>query len=194
MKKILYFVGVAIITCNFFSCGDGNVSCKELMNFDLLLFEWEHKTDSIISEIRRIDSSNVYFLSGETIPCNEHFFIKNEYIRERENLMRPILPVLINTLDTVLIVENYHEESKTIDIYGEGVVYSYRIDFANHLPYLVSIKSTDLSEMIWLVEKGFYKCYSQSVIGDFTCITLITKQGKNPKLEIITLTINDILY
>lgn len=192
MKKVLFLIGCVIITASLFSCREGGVSYENQTIIDSLLYKWEYETDSIISDIRIIDSSNVYFLNGDTHPCNEYYFIKNEYIRERNNLMRPTLPVLIRALDTILIIENYHVESKTIDIYGNKTVYSYRINSIDHLPYLVSIKYADVSEVIKLVEKKFYKCYSHFLIGDLTCITLITKQEKKQKLEILALTINDV--
>lgn len=194
MKKTSYYIGFTILAWICISCRNGDITCDNNVNLDSVFFEWEHKTDSIMAKIHTYDSSCVYLMYGDTQRHDEQYYMENEVIRERECLMKSALPILINTTDTVLIVEKYGLEANVIDVFSNGTKYSYRINPENHLPHYVSIVSTNLSDVISSVEKGFYVCYSQGMIYNLCCITLITKQDENPKIEVLALTINDILY
>lgn len=192
MKKTAYYIGFTILAWICISCRNGNVTCDNNMYLDSVFFEWEHETNSIIARIHTYDSSCVYLMYGDTQPHDEQYYFVNVIIRERECLMKSVLPILNNTTDTALIVEKYSFRANIVDVFCNETKYSYRINPENHLPYFVSIVSANLSEVISSVEKGFYVCYSQGMIYDLCCITLITKQDENPKMEIMALTINEI--
>lgn len=191
MKKKSYYIGFAILAWMCISCRNGCMTCDHNVNLDSVFFEWEHETNSIIARIHTYDSSCVYLMYGDTQPHDEQYYLVNEIIRERECLMKSVLPILINTIDTALIVEKYSLGANIVDVFCNGTKYSYRINPENHLPYFVSIVSANLSEVISSVEKGFYVCYSQGMIYNLCCTTLITKQDENPKTEVLALTIND---
>ena len=186
------FPAAAILLLIFISCRNGDVICDNNMNLNSIFFEWEQKTDSIIARIHVYDSSSVYLLYGDTQRYGEQYYIKNGVFREREYLMRAALPILTNTTDSTLIIEKYGIETNMIDIFCNETKYSYRFNTENHLPYCVLTAPTNVSDVINSVEKGFYVCYSQGVINDLCCITLITKQDKDIKTEILALTINEI--
>lgn len=193
MKKTSFYIGFAILTWIFISCRNGCITCDNNANLDSVFFEWKHETDSIMARIHTYDSSCVYLMYGDTQRHDEQYYMEN-VIKERERLMRSVLPILINTTDTSLVIEKYSVEANIIDIFCDGTKYSYRFNSEKHLPYCVSIVPTNLSDVISSVEKGFYVCYSQGMIYNLCCITLITKQDESPKTEVLALTINDILY
>ena len=157
-------------------------------------FAWEQTTNMLIEKVHPSDTSIKYYVGPDMPLYKEGEYVREELIKNRENLMRAVLPVLSCITDSMLVVETYGMEHQRIDIYGGDKVYMYQLDTRNHQPYHVTIHPINVSEEIRMVEKGFYRCYEQGPIYDVTCITLITLPREAPKLEILALTINDVLH
>ncbi len=194
LRKAIYCVGFTMLAWIGVSCRNGNIVSDNTMDLDSFFLEWEQKTDSIIARIHEYDTSSVYLMFGDTQPYGEHYYIKNGLFRERGEALRSALPILINTTDSILIIEEYDIEADIINVFHNGIKYSYQINSENHLPYRVSTKSANVSDVISSVERGYYVCFSQGRIDDFSCTTLMTKQDEKPKSEILALTINEILH
>ena len=193
--KILALIGCLLIA----SCGIKNgkgetegelISCKD---FDTFFSEWESGTNEIISEIYVLDSSRIFPPTEyHQQPYTETEFIKEAIINTRESVMRPLLPVLLNTTDSVLVAERYYAEYDEIAVCGAGTEYIYRIDKASRLPKLVEARKNNLTEAVGQVVEGYYYCPVQGPITDFTCYTLITKREGSPCFQILALTMNDV--
>ncbi|MBQ6725358.1 MAG: hypothetical protein IJQ89_02165 [Bacteroidales bacterium] len=193
--KILALIGCFLIA----SCGikNGNDEAEDKiikMDVDSVFSEWESGTYKIISEIYVLDSSRIFPPTEyHQQPYTETEFIKEAIINTRESVMRPLLPVLLNTTDSVLVAESYYVEYDEISIYGAGTEYIYRIDKASRLPKLVEARKNNLTEVVGQVVEGYYYCPVQGLITDFTCYTLVTKHKGNLCFQILALTMNDII-
>ena len=197
MKSFFVFFGCAVVICLGISCKNESEHNKEKsVDFDLdtISLSWEQMTIALIEKVHPSDSSIEYYVGPDLPLYKEGEYIKEELLKNRENLIRAVLPMLSCITDSMLVVETYGMIYQRIDIYGGGKVYMYQLDTRNHLPCHVTINPINVSEEIRLVEKGFYRCYEQGPINDVTCITLITLPREAPKLEILALTINDILH
>ena len=193
--KILALIGCLLIA----SCGIKNgkgetegelISCKD---FDTFFSEWESGTNEIISVIHTPDSTCLYPPEEfHPKPYSETEFIKETLINTREAVMRPLLPVLLNTTDSVLVAERYYAEYDEIAVCGAGTEYIYRIDKASRLPKLVEARKNNLTEAVGQVVEGYYYCPVQGPITDFTCYTLITKREGSPCFQLLALTMNDV--
>lgn len=194
MKRFFVFFGCAVVICLGISCKNENKYCNENYDLDSFFSAWERTTIMLFEKVHPSDTSIKYYVGPDKPLYKEGEYIREELIKNRENLMRAVLPMLSCITDSMLVVETYGMEHQRIDIYGGGKVYMYQLDTRNHLPCHVTINPINVSEEIRLVEKGFYRCYEQGPINDVTCITLITLPREAPKLEILALTINDVLH
>ena len=182
--------------CLCISCKNGyehNNEKSVYYDLDSIFSSWGQSTIMLIEKVHPSDSSIKYYVAPDLPLYTESEYIRKEIISNRENLMRAVLPMLLGMTDSILVVETYGLERPEIDIYGHGKEYMYRIDTKTHRPYVCKIKPSDLSEEMRLVLNGFYRCYRQGHIDDVSCITLITQPNGLPKLEILALTVNEVL-
>lgn len=178
------------------SCVNNNKSMDTGLEFDLdsAFSEWEENTNSIIAQIHPFDSSLFYPPACEGVQqCDEKSYLKQEVFQTRENTMRSVLPVLINTTDSILVEENYLLSKKIINVYCDGKVYSYLIDRKTNLACKTSIKPAGFAEAVNIVAKGYYYSADTTQISDLTCHTLITKLNDRLIFDVLALTINDII-
>ena len=194
VKRFFIYLGCAVVMCLVISCKNGSGYSSENYDLDSIFSSWERLTITLIEKVHPSDSSTKYYV-GPNLPLYEEGeYIREELLKNRENLMRAVFPILSDVSDTMLVVEFYDMTDWRIYIYGGGKVYIYQFDSRNHLPCHVTINQTNISEEIGCVKKGFYRCYVQGPINDVSCTTLITKLGGTPKLEILALTINEVLH
>ena len=175
------------------SCVNNSKSMDMALDLDSVFSVWEDNTNSIIAQIHPFDSSLVYppECEGEQ-QCDERSYLKQEVFQIRENTLRSVLPVLANTTDSILVEEYYLLSKTIINVYCNGIVYSYLIDRKKHLACKTSIKSANFAETVSSVAKGYYYSADKTQISDLTCHTLITKQEDELGFDVLALTINDI--
>ncbi len=182
--------------CLFVSCKTGheyNNEKGETYDLDSIFYSWDQKTISLIEKVHPINSSMEYYRGLDLPIYKEDEYIREEVIKNRQSLMRAVLPILLGMTDSILVEELYDVSRQRIDIYGNGKVYKYQFDTKTHLPSRLTIKPINVSEEIRWVEKGFYWCYEQGFIHDVSCITLITQPDGLPQIEILALTVNAIV-
>lgn len=197
MKSFFVFFGCAVVICLGISCKNESEHNKEKsVDFDLdtISLSWEQMTIALIEKVHPSDSSIEYYVGPDLPLYKEGEYIKEELLKNRENLIRAVLPVLLGMTDSILVDETYGVEYLEIDVYGHGKEYMYQIDPRTHLPYECKIKPVDLSEGMRWVLNGFYHCYQQGYIDDISCITLITRTNGRPKLEILALVVNGVSH
>lgn len=185
MCSFSFFAGV--------SCGKAEKPYNENYNLDSFFLCWEQETNTIIEHLRDPDSDFAYYVGPNTPLYNEKDYIHFELMRERENIMRSALPVLMSHTDSILVREFYFMAEHHIYIYTVGKVYIYDINLRNNLPNKVSVFfDTDVSQETSRIIRGFYYNYSEDQINDLACSTLITKRRGVPKMEVLALVINGV--
>ena len=192
-KLIKYFICIITMSTTV-SCVNNSKPMDTEVDLDSAFSTWEENTNSIIAQIHPLDSSLIYPPANEGLQqCDERSYLKQEVFQTRENTMRSVLPVLVNTTDSILVEENYLLSKNTINVYCDGKVYSYLIDKKTHLACKTSIKPAIFAEAVNSVAKGYFYSADTTQISDLTCHTLITRQKDRLNFDVLALTINDII-